>query len=362
MKKLYTTFCFTAMLAICVTNAQQRIAQSSVISNFTSTVKSQPSNQPMTTVVDTLTNHWHLLNPAVDTALTYHACSASSFVAGNNCYGDKAKVQKFDSAYGVTTSNGTINALLLWYGGKVQSAGTATYSATVWNDNAGVPGTVLGSVPITISNIDTSLAAKHAIGPMSALKGVYNVVATFSTAIAIPSNKKFWAGITFTYAAGDSAGLVTSYDYKAGDAGGLTGDCKEAKNYTFEQWSDNTWHSFNDGTTSSWGLDIAIAAYPVVSLNQSAVNEVSNTISELKNYPNPANGSTTISYTLAQSSEVSLNIYDITGKKLMELNQGKQNSGNHIINMNVSSLSEGMYFYSLQTNDSKMTKMMSVVK
>src|ERR1039458_9665325 len=136
---------------------------------------------------------------------------------------------------------------------------SSSYTATIWSDNAGVPGTVLGSAPaIPITTLDTSFYATKHIGPTTAVKGFYNNVATFSSPVTIPSNRKFWVGIAYSYAAGDSAGLVTSYDYKQGDAAGLTGDCKEASVYTFEQWSDNSWNSFNNGTTSSWQLDIAL--------------------------------------------------------------------------------------------------------
>src|ERR1035437_293704 len=148
----------------------------------------------------------------------------------------------------------------------------SSYTATVWADNAGSPGAVLGSAPaISILNLDTSFYATQHIGPPTAIKGFYNNVATFSSPVTIPANRKFWVGITFSYAAGDSAGLVSSYDHLAYDAIGATGECKEAGTYTFEQYANNSWHSVDDGTNNSWGLDIAWGIYPV--LNMSSTND-----------------------------------------------------------------------------------------
>ena len=66
-----------------------------------------------------------------------------------------------------------------------------------------------------------------------------------------------------TYAAGDSVGLVTSTD----------GEFTAAVTHTFEQWNDNSWVSFNDGTTASWQTDVAMAIYPVVDFTV-GINEI----------------------------------------------------------------------------------------
>lgn len=368
MRKIYFSVLSALVLLTANGFAQSRSAQNTHamnLSSLPSVAKNQTPVEPMTLTMDTLTNHWHVIYPVAvgsDTALTYSACSSSSYVAGNNCYGDKSKVQKFDSAYGVTTSYGTITSILFWFGAKVVGAGTATYTPTIWSDNGGKPGTVLGAAPsFTISTLDTNFYANQHIGPLTAIKGMYNNAATFSSPIAIPANKKFWAGITYSYAAGDSAGLVTSYDYGQGDAAGLTGDCKEASTYTFEQWSSNAWHSFNDGTTSSWQLDVALAVYPVISFS-SAVNELNSNVYGLKNYPNPASNNTMISYSLKESANVEVSVFDVTGKQIISFAQGMQTVGNHNLKLDVSNLNSGMYFYTIAAGANKMTSKISVVK
>ena len=82
-----------------------------------------------------------------------------------------------------------------------------------------------------------------------------------------------------------------------------------------------------------------------------------------QNKPNPFNGNTTINYELSkQANNVSLVIYDVTGKQVMNFNEGKQTSGKHDITVDGSNLEAGVYFYSLIADGVKMTSKMTVVK
>jgi Zn-dependent metalloprotease len=73
----------------------------------------------------------------------------------------------------------------------------------------------------------------------------------------------------------------------------------------------------------------------------------------LQNYPNPFNPETTIGYSLPLESEVSLAIYDLTGRLILELAEGRQAAGDHRVLWNGRdragrSLPSGVYFYRLQ--------------
>lgn len=362
MKKIYLLVIAVGFISA-GSFAQQRIAKATTmdITNVQATSKNQPSVQPMN-VIDTITNHWDPIfpQPSVDTAVTYS--SGSGYVGGQNDYGDIAKCQKFDATYGITGSNGSITNLLLWFGAKTQIAGTAMFTATIWADNAGVPGTILGtSTPLAIALIDTNAIALTIIGPPTAVEGAFNVSAAFVPAIAIPANQTFWAGMSFTYANGDSAGLVTSSDGTPADGIGTSGNFLAASTHTFEQWSDNSWHSFNDGTNSTWQLDVALAVYPVIDFVV-GVNEQNTNVLSLSNIPNPAKDNTMIHYELKETSNVEFSLFDVTGKKLSTLKQGVQSSGSHQFKFDASNLSSGVYFYTISAGDYKMTSKMTVAK
>ncbi|NWG27925.1 MAG: T9SS type A sorting domain-containing protein, partial [Ignavibacteriaceae bacterium] len=66
-----------------------------------------------------------------------------------------------------------------------------------------------------------------------------------------------------------------------------------------------------------------------------------------QNYPNPFNPVTTIKYDLPNTSDVSLIIYDILGRKVKELVNTKQQAGRYEIQFNASNLASGVYIYQL---------------
>ena len=81
-----------------------------------------------------------------------------------------------------------------------------------------------------------------------------------------------------------------------------------------------------------------------------------------QNKPNPFNGNTVVQYELTNNSSVTMEVYDIAGKKLMTFDEGKQSAGKHDINVDGSSLKPGVYFYTLIVNGSRLTNKMTVVK
>jgi parallel beta-helix repeat protein len=66
-----------------------------------------------------------------------------------------------------------------------------------------------------------------------------------------------------------------------------------------------------------------------------------------QNYPNPFNPITTIKYDLPNTSDVSLVIYDILGRKVKELVNTKQQAGRYEVQFNASNLASGVYIYQL---------------
>lgn len=81
-----------------------------------------------------------------------------------------------------------------------------------------------------------------------------------------------------------------------------------------------------------------------------------------QNYPNPFNPSTTISYTISQPSFVTLNIFDLLGKKVATLVSEEKNPGYYSVKFNASNLSNGVYFYRLQATNFSLTKKLMLLK
>jgi hypothetical protein len=82
------------------------------------------------------------------------------------------------------------------------------------------------------------------------------------------------------------------------------------------------------------------------------------------NYPNPFNPETTIEFYLPKSSNVSIKVYDITGKEILNLLDEYKNAGNHktVFNSSLYNLSSGVYFYRIIAGGFNQTKSMVLLK
>lgn len=71
----------------------------------------------------------------------------------------------------------------------------------------------------------------------------------------------------------------------------------------------------------------------------------------LGNYPNPFNPSTTLRYALPQAGDVTVQVFDVLGRQVAELNPGLQGAGTHALTFDASSMASGMYLYRLQVRN-----------
>ncbi len=81
-----------------------------------------------------------------------------------------------------------------------------------------------------------------------------------------------------------------------------------------------------------------------------------------QNYPNPFNPTTQIQYTLAVSAQVTLEVFNSLGQKVMELVNSQKSAGYHTEIFDATRLSSGVYFYKLTTPSFTDTKRMLLIK
>ncbi|RMH64400.1 MAG: T9SS C-terminal target domain-containing protein [Calditrichaeota bacterium] len=75
-----------------------------------------------------------------------------------------------------------------------------------------------------------------------------------------------------------------------------------------------------------------------------------------QNYPNPFNPQTRIPYTLTQAAHVNLSVYNTAGRKVATLLNGIQAAGSHYVNFSRTSLSAGIYVYTLTVRAKGVTR------
>lgn len=98
----------------------------------------------------------------------------------------------------------------------------------------------------------------------------------------------------------------------------------------------------------------------VTSIIEPGVTPVEYSLSQ--NYPNPFNPETVIEYSLTQDSEVTIEIIDINGRLVKELNEGWKTAGKYKFKFKADNLSSGIYFYRLNSNYFSETKKMTVLR
>lgn len=191
---------------------------------------------------------------------------------------------------------------------------------------------------------------------------------------------------------GVTATVTGNQDMDPGFDAAVTGHLSELTNYLLEistgTIDEETWHydpndalyppawpvpedlAYTNSTMQSAGTD----GFALGDLNwfpdQKAswltgikkVNELSNKYELSDNYPNPFNPSTKINFSIANSGMVSLKVFNILGQEVTTLVNEQLNSGSYTFDFDASTLSSGIYFYTLSANDFTMTKKMMLLK
>ncbi len=225
------------------------------------------------------------------------------------------------------------------------------------------------------SNYTARLFAKDTLG------GVYLGI----TKGAIASNPITWS--TTTYARNTTYLIVVKYTFLSGTStddeirmyifssgipgtepgtptvGPVTGTSTDAPNISrvaLRQGSNSIAPTLNiDGIRvfRSWSNIVGITPISTIAENFSLA----------QNYPNPFNPSTKINFSVPERSFVTLKVYDMLGKEVIQLVSGNYSTGIYAVDMNSKGLSSGIYIYSIEAksesgNIFKDTKKLTLVK
>ena len=159
----------------------------------------------------------------------------------------------------------------------------------------------------------------------------------------------------FGYAVGDTVNLsVCIWDLDYADAASFNLDVSDyAPNWWGTQWADPNFEKYfmYRGVILSNATDV-----------EQNDNLIPTDFNLAQNYPNPFNPTTKISYSIPQSGNVSLVIYDVLGNKIEELVQKEQTAGNYTAEWNAAKVASGVYFYTLKAGNYVQSKKMLLVK
>jgi subtilisin-like proprotein convertase family protein len=212
---------------------------------------------------------------------------------------------------------------------------------------AGATTTSILNVPdnVTISNLKVNLKINHTkIGDL--VVKILHPDGTTRTLWNRSCNSGTYSGIDIIFADGTGAiscaspAIGTHNAAQSSSAlGGYNGKSSQG-NWTLTV-TDNS--ATNTGTLVSWGLDFGCT------LANSTYE-----ISDLTIYPNPNKGNFNIQFNNTNSSEIKVNVFDISGRKIFENNYTSQATFNENIQLN--NAQAGVYLVNVSDGNRKVVK------
>jgi hypothetical protein len=112
-----------------------------------------------------------------------------------------------------------------------------------------------------------------------------------------------------------------------------------------------SWNS-GDGTYQKNGLAIAAKVEMVPSFTF--------VLEEL--FPNPASTSTNIEFMLPYEANIHIGIYNVLGERMQELVNERMKSGEYSLKVDLSAFSNGIYFVRFESDATKMTRSLTVIR
>ncbi|MEQ9391498.1 MAG: FG-GAP-like repeat-containing protein [Balneola sp.] len=99
------------------------------------------------------------------------------------------------------------------------------------------------------------------------------------------------------------------------------------------------------------------------SVSNEPMKELPTSVELQQNYPNPFNPSTTITFGVPEAGEVTLEVFDLLGRKVVSLlNRENKSAGRYSVHFDAQNLSSGMYIYRLQAGNITITKKLTLIK
>jgi len=94
----------------------------------------------------------------------------------------------------------------------------------------------------------------------------------------------------------------------------------------------------------------------------SVSEKVKTFISEVQVYPNPATTNVTVTFELDMESAIDVNLYNLSGQKVINESGKTYSSGRHVIQYEIDNLPAGTYFYNLTSSTEVFSGKLIVVK
>lgn len=147
------------------------------------------------------------------------------------------------------------------------------------------------------------------------------------------------------------------YIFNIVDAGGDgINNSKGSGNYVILNGAGQEMYRSNGKFGAGESIDFYASDIPV------GINEANGNICQSILYPNPATNNTILAVNLGKADKARISVVDVMGREVIDLGEHNLNSGDNNININTASLSNGVYFVRIVTNNGMVSNRLSISK
>lgn len=330
-------------------------------STATFVVSAQFTCAPKAFCFDTL-----LMIKNIDTLVAYRSATASisgcgtkattGFLAGTNCYQDKEFAQFFPASSYMGFPNPQVNSVIVLFD-SVGTSGTSTtqISCRIYGGSVGGGPTSsqavkidsLGKIMGTPTVKSVGYVGKPGLKPITKNKIIpYKFDFTQPVIISSPTSG-FFASVSIPQTGSDSVNILT-----------------ETRNNTSidsSAWylsSTNNWRTMRTYKKAK----VHLAMLPIVTCGPVGLKELSTQQfnSNINIMPNPSNGVFNFLFTLPKEQNLTINVYNSTGQKI--ISSELENVMNSSINIDLSDRPDGIYFTEITNGQDKAVKKIIVTR
>ncbi len=262
------------------------------------------------------------------TVLTYISNANWGFVSGTNGYSDKEKAQRLDYS---TTAN--VDILEVWaFFSVAKAVGDGIVKFKLYDVDAGSgPGNLLGETT-------SSRVSGLGVSDTAVIATIFPVLGQ----VSVSGQSAYFASLDISgiYATDDTVSLFSTKE-----------GCGDATS-SWEKFSDDSW--VNVSSQDSWQLTLDFYIASIISFDEtSSIGDgfATEGLTIHPAFPNPASDELTLSFELNQPQHVTVEVYDLSGRRISASERGVLPSGDHKHELGIQSLSAGIYTYVIRTDN-----------
>ena len=305
----------------------------------------------------TITGNTITGNSASDEGGGIFSYSGSATITGNTITGNSAYYGGGILSYSgsPTITGNTITGNSATWGGGIHSSDSATITGnTITNNSANLGGGICSNVSPTITgNTITNNSADWGGGIYSDYGSAtikYNtIIDTTASAIYINSDSALIDSNNL-YATGYAVYSNTANDINARYNYWGTTDSATIAN-------EKIWDFYDDFEKGIVHYEPFLSEPGVEEKEKLRVESL-----ELRVYPNPSFGNALIKYGVPERANMTLSLYDISGRLVKTLVDGEVGAGSREIAMNLEEFTNGIYFVKMEAGNYKATRKLTIIR